>query len=144
MQPISRNGGCYIKSGSGNSVYVSKHLSRLLGLSGDDSDVVIPQDTTYVSKKRVNINLDLEWVNISCNLVNGSFNLNTKGMKSNIITSLPITTTQSLFGSVSEYVDIESKVLVSKGSFNQLKFSVTDQGYNPMKIGKILLELYIL
>ena len=144
LQPISRNGGCYIKPGSGNSVYISTYLSRLLGLTMDDSDVVVSPDTTYVSQRRVNINLGLEYINISCNLVNESSNVHTEGTRSDVVTSLAVTTTQSLFGSVTEYFDIESKVPVNKGSFNQLKFYVTDQDGKPVEIGKILLELYIM
>ncbi|CAB3986979.1 Hypothetical predicted protein [Paramuricea clavata] len=143
LQPTSTNGGCYIKPGSGNSVCVSTYLSRLLGLTMKDSEVVIDPDTTYASKKRMNINLGLEYINISCNLVNESFNVHTEGTRSDVVTSLAVTTTQSLFGSVTEYFDIESKVPVNKGSFNQLKFYVTDQDGKPVEIGKILLELYI-
>ena len=143
LQPTSTNGGCYIKPGSGNFVCISTYLSRLLGLTIDDSEVVIDPDTTYTSKKRVNINLGLEYINISCNLVNESFNVHTEGTRSDVVTSLAVTTTQSLLGSVTEYFDIESKVPVNKGSFNQLKFYVTDQDGKPVEIGKILLELYI-
>jgi hypothetical protein len=143
LQPTSTNGGCYIKPGSGNSVFISTYLSRLLGLTMDDSEVVINPDTTYTSKERVNINLGLEYINISCNLVNDSFNVHTEGTRSDVVTSLAVTTTQSLLGSVTEYFDIESKVPVNKGSFNQLKFYVTDQDGKPVEIDKILLELYI-
>jgi hypothetical protein len=109
----------------------------------DDSDVVVRPDTTYVSQRRLNINLGLEYINISCNLINESSNVHTEGVSSDVVTSLAVTTTQSLFGSVTEYSDIESKVSVNKGSFNQLKFHVTDQDGKPVEIGKILLELYI-
>jgi hypothetical protein len=119
LQPTSTNGGCYIKSGSGNSVYISTYLSRLLGLTIEGSEVVIDPDTTYTSKKRVNINLGLEYINISCNFVNESFNVHTEGTRR------------------------DGKVPVNKGSFNQLKFYVTDQDGKPVEIGKILLELYI-
>ena len=42
-------------------------------------------------------------------------------------------TTQSLYGSVTEYNDIESKVDIIKGTFHQIIFNVTNQENKPFK-----------
>ena len=71
-------------------------------------------------------------------------NINESVKRDNTLISLPITTKLSLFGSVMDYNDIESKVLVTKGVVNQLKFDVTDQDGNSVNVGKVLLECYLL
>ena len=86
----------------------------------------------------------LKYISISCNIVDSSQNLDTQGGKSNILTSLAIPTSQSLFGSTQHFSDIESKVMVDKGIINQITFKVTDQDGNPVNVGEILLECYIM
>ena len=58
-----------------------------------------------------------------------------------MISTLPVTTDRSLKGSVL-YKDIESKVPISKGTFNAIRFNV--RANNDSKfVGSVLLDLYI-
>ena len=75
-----------------------------------------------------------------CSLVNMSENINSNGKKSNVIMTLPITSTQTLKGSVQQYVDIESKVQIDRGVINKIGFNVT----GTKNVGKVLLDLYIM
>ena len=52
--------------------------------------------------------------------------------------TLPITTTQTLKGSVQHYFDIESRVPIFNGVVNRIEFNVTKN------VGNVLLELYIM
>ena len=99
--------------------------------------------STSTSSRRVDINKDLKYIKIHCNLVDRSNNINESGHKDDTIISLPIVSTQSLFGTVSQYTDIESKVRIDKGVINNIRFHITDQSHTPISIGKVLLELYI-
>ena len=75
---------------------------------------------------------------MSCSLVNMSENINSNGKKSDVIMTLPITSTQALKGSVQHYVDIEFKVKIDRGGINKINFNVTKN------VGKVLLDLYIM
>ena len=67
-----------------------------------------------------------------------SENINSDGKKSDVIITLPITSTQSLKGSVQHYMDIESRVQIDKGVINKINFKVSKN------VGKVLLDLYIM
>ena len=86
----------------------------------------------------MNINNGLEYIEISCSLVNMSENINSDGKKSDLILTLPITSTQTLKGSVQHYFDIESRVPIDKRVINKIDFKVTKN------VGKVLLDLYIM
>ena len=59
-----------------------------------------------------------------------------------MITSLPITTNQTLKGSVTHFDNINSRVSINKGQYNTLNFTVLANN-DVNLIGSILLELYI-
>ena len=101
-------------------------------------------NTTTISDSRVNLNLGLEYIKIRCDVVDSSRNLDEDGDKDNTIVSLPITTTQTLYGSVQPFYDIESKIPINRGVINRLRFSVTDQNGDLVDVGKILLECYLM
>ena len=65
-------------------------------------------------------------------------NINSNGKKSDVILTLPITSTQLLKGSVQLYFDVESRVLIDKGVINKTDFKVTKN------VGKVLLDLCIM
>ena len=67
-----------------------------------------------------------------------SDNINTNSKRSDIMSILPITTTQTLKGSVQHYFDIESRVPIFNGVVNRIEFNVTKN------VGNVLLELYIM
>ena len=50
--------------------------------------------------------------------------------------TLPVTSMQTLKGSVQHYFDIESRVPIDKGIINKIDFKVTKN------VGKVLLDLY--
>ena len=111
-----------------------KNLGPILGFNKDQ---VINANTKTTSGK-VDINNGLEYIEMSCSLVNMSENINSNGKKSDVILTLPITSTQTLNGSVQHYVDIESKVHIDKGVINKINFNVSEN------VGKVLLDLYIM
>jgi hypothetical protein len=49
-------------------------------------------------------------MNVHCNMANTEFCIDTNGKKCDVVASLPTTTTQVLFGSVSRYNDQILKV----------------------------------
>ena len=70
-------------------------------------------------------------------------NINTNGKRSDVIALLPITTTQSLKGSVQHFFDIESRVPIDRGVINKINFNIKDQDGNTIRISKVRLDLYI-
>ena len=105
---------------------------------GFNKNQVINTNTKTRSKKEVNINNGLEYIEISCSLVKMQENINSNGKKSDVIIALPITSTQTLKGSARHYFDIVSRVLIDKGVINKIDFKVTKN------VGKVLLDLYIM
>ena len=132
LEANKHNGKCSITS---DNVINFKNLGPLLGFNKDQ---VISTNTKTTSKKEVNINNGLEYIEISCSLVNMSENINSDGKKSDLILTLPITSTQTLKGSVQHYFDIESRVPIDKRVINKIDFKVTKN------VGKVLLDLYIM
>lgn len=123
-----------------NSVVVDSNIQRMLGFS----NTLTSFSPGYTqSETQVDMNNGLSYVRINCDIVNNLFNVDNKGKKSNTITSLPITTEQSLLGSVTSYNDIESKVVLINKQVSKIEFDVTDQDGKPINVGKILLELYL-
>ena len=79
---------------------------------------------------------------ISCDIVDRSKNVNTHGSRSDVISSLAMPSGASLKGSVTQYNDIESRLAISKAVYNEITFKV--RGNNGLtEIGSVLLELYI-
>ena len=112
-----------------------KNLGPILGF---DKNQIINANTKTTSGKEVDINNGLEYIELSCSLVNKSENVNSDGKKSDVIITLPVTSTQTLKGSVQHYFDIESRMPIDKGVINKIDFKVTKN------VGKVLLDLYIM
>ena len=112
-----------------------KNFGPILGFNKDQ---VIRANTKTKSGGPVNIKNGLEYIEVPCNLVRMSDNINTNGKRSDIMSTLPITTTQTLKGSVQHYFDIESRVPIFNGVVNRIEFNVTKN------VGNVLLELYIM
>ena len=108
-----------------------------------DKDQTIWANTKTKSGKTVNINNGLKYIDVKCSLVDRQNNIDTDGKRSDVILSLPITSTNILKGSVQHYFDIESKIPINKGVYNLLSFSVLGNN-NKTQFGSILLELYIM
>ena len=118
-----------------DSIMSLKNLGPLLGFSKDQT---INANTKTTGGKQVDINNGLEYIEITCSLVKMPENINTDGKKSAVILTLPITSTQSLNGSVQHYFNIESRVPIDKDVINKIDFNVTKN------VGKVLLDLYIM
>ena len=137
LEAIKTNGKCrIIISNTPTDLTLSSKLAALLGFTTR----VFTDNDNVTSEGKVSIN-QLQYLKVSCNIVDTSCNTNEEG---STIISLPVMTTQPLFGSVSDYVDIESKVRIDKCVINQLMFRVTDQNGIEIDAGKILLECYLL
>ena len=92
----------------------------------------------------VDINQGFRHVNVSCNVVDKSKNIDQNGKYSDIIASIPIPTDKSLKGTLSHHNNINSKVSINRGTYNFLEFKVSSNVVNDTRtIGNVLLELYI-
>ena len=142
LEATKYDGKCWIKTDASTTIHITSKLASLLGFN-DDNRIFNP-NTTTTSDNKVDVNNGLRYIKIHCNVVDDTSNLNEAGKKDDTIISLPISTTQPLFGSITKHSDIESKVPIDKGVINQLHFTVTDQNGNPVDVGGILLECYIM
>ena len=115
-----------------------KSLGVLLGLN-DFSNM--DAGSNMMSHGKVNINRGLKSLDVKCNIVDKSENIDSSGGYSDVIASLTIPTDRTLKGSLSYYNDTNSKVKLNRGTYNLLKFDVLS---NISKYaGDVLLEMYI-
>ena len=140
IEATTHNGGCEIVVGD-KKLYIHVDLAKLIGF---DIGFGLGPNATTNSDREVDGNNGLRYIKIRCDIVDNASNINEAGKKDDSIVSLPIPSDQPLFGSISEYRDIESKSKIDRGIINQLLFAVTDQDSKPVDIGKVLLELYIM
>ena len=137
LEKVDYSGKCKIKSDK------ELNLETFGVILGFPSNKVISPNTLTESNNEVNINNNLEYVNISCNMIDKSKNF-VNGKRSDILIQIPITTQQTLKGSVSRiYPSSEDTkgVKLSNGIYNELKFKV--EGNNSSSIRNVLLEIVI-
>ena len=138
LEQVDYSGKCKIKSDK------ELNLQTFATILGFPDNKVISPNTLTESDSVVNINNNLEYVNISCNMIDKSKNF-VNGKKSDILVQIPITTQQTLKGSVSRiYPPEETKgrgMSLSNGIYNEIKFKV--EGNNSSSIGNVLLEMVI-
>ena len=96
---------------------------------------------TMTSPNTVDINRGLRSLDIKCNIVDKSNNIDNKGEYSDVIASIPIPADKTLKGTLSHYSDINSRVKINRGTYNFLEFKVSSN--IDRYVGDILLELYI-
>ena len=89
----------------------------------------------------VDVNRGLRSLDVKCNIVDKSKNINDKGLYSDVIASLPIPTDRTLKGTLTHYSDINSKVSINRGTYNFLEFETSSNVER--YAGDVLLELYI-
>ena len=128
-------GKCVI---SVNGLTYFKKFGDLLGLKDYTN---LEADTTTTSPGMVDINRGLRSLDISCNIVDKSKNIDYNGGYSDVMASIPIPTDKTLKGSLSHYSDINSKVSINRGTYNFLEFKVSSN--IERYVGDVLLELYI-
>ena len=136
LEQVEYSGKCTIKSDK------ELNLKTLGPIIGFTENKVISPNTLTESDNEVNINNNLEYINISCNIIDKSKNF-VNGKRSDILIQVPITTQQTLKGSVSRIFTPPdaSGVKLSNGIYNEIKFKV--KGNNGNSIGNVLLEIII-
>ena len=135
LEEIPFTGKCKLKTDKKMNL---KTLSPILGFSNNKE---ISANTLTESDSVVNINNNLEYVNIYCNLINKSRNF-LNGKRSDVLCQIPIPSNQTLKESVSYFSSEEKEgIMLSNGIFNKLEFKV--EGNNFSSIGNVLLEILI-
>ena len=136
LEAIKETGKCKIRSDKKVNL---KSLSPILGFS---SNKEIAANTWVTSENVVNINNNLEYVEISCNLIDKNKNF-TDGKTSGILIQIQIPSDKSLKGDVSHLSNSDSKegISLSNGIYNELEFKV--EGNNSSFMGNVLLEITI-
>ena len=117
-------------------------LKRFGELLGFHNSTIINSRASKTSKT-IEINSYLRYIQINCDAVDRTCNIDNNGKRSATLLTLPITTKESLKGSVSHYVDIESKIPIDKVVYNKLNFNVLGNN-NKTQIGSILFKLSIM
>ena len=123
---------------SANDVTYFKTLGVLLGLNDYAN---MSAGSTMTSHSKVDINRGFKSLDIKCNIVDKSKNIDNSGEYSDVIASLPIPTDRTLKGSLSHYNDINSKVKLNRGTYNFLEFNAFSNVGR--YAGDVLLEMYI-
>ena len=135
LEKVDYSGKCKIQSDK------ELNLQTFAPILGFPVNKVISPNTWVESDNEVNINNNLDYVSISCNMIDKSQNF-VNGKRSDILIQIPITTHQNLKGSVSRIYPPEGKgIKLSNGIYNEIKFKV--EGNNSAYIGKVLLEMTI-
>ena len=115
-------------------------LGELLGFR---KDAEVFGDASNTSYGMVDINRGLRSVRVSCNAVDMTKNIDQNGKYSDVLASISIPPDRSLKGTTSYYNNINSKVDIKKGSYNCLRFNVSTNMGDNIRIGTVLLEIYI-
>ena len=140
LEEIPYTGKCKLKSDKKINL---KTLSPILGFS---SNKEIAANTLTESENVVNVNNNLEYVNIHCNIINKSRNF-VNGKRSDIILQIPIPSNQTLKGSITNFFPSSEEgkegIMLSNGIYNELEFKVEGNN-NSSSIGNVLLEFSII
>ena len=92
------------------------HLKTIGEMLGFKKSTNLTDGTTTPSPNMVDINRGFRSVNVSCNIVDKTENIDQNGNYSDVIASIPIPTDKSLKGTLSHHDNINSKVMINKGS----------------------------
>ena len=128
---------------SKHKVTIKRKLLEMLGLRRFGDQLVLVKGASTGGESRVDFNDGLRFINIHCNLASKSYNVNHWGKPSDVITSVTVPTDRSLFGSVADYIDVESRTSIVKGTCSELIFHVTDQDGKSIDIGEVLNDMYL-
>ena len=116
-----------------------KKFGELLGFPENE---IVNSGTWKTSPGVVDVNKGLRYVNINCNIVNTSGNIDTDGHRSYALASLPIPSDQLLNSTVTKFKGINSSVRITNGQFNRVLFDVNTNISDKVDMS-LLLELYI-
>lgn len=129
-------GKCDVMPGGGP--LKMKKMGELLGF---DEGVEISKDEVAPSDKVVNINSDLRYIQIFCDIVDRYKNVDESGRNSRLLATVAIPD-ERLKGTATTYTELNSRVMLSNGDYREIEFSV--RGNNGVDdIGDVLVELYI-
>ena len=137
LTKTSENGKCVIESDK------DINLKNLGLLPGFTKNKVTQKITKVESDSMVDINRGLHYISICCDAVDKSKNFDNEGKRSCMIATLPLTTDQTLKGSVTHFSNVDSRASINKGQYNSLNFTVIVNN-DVTQIGSILLRLYII
>jgi hypothetical protein len=126
-----------------HKVTIKRKLLEMLGLRRFGDQLVLPKGASAGGESRVDFNDGLRFINIHCNLASKIYNINHWGKPSDVITSVTVPTDRSLLGSVADYIDVESRNSIVKGTCSELILHVTDQDGKSIDIGEVLIEMYL-
>ena len=139
LKPIQHNAKCRVRSEAGDLKLGG--LSKILGFD----EKTITNKTWVTSDNVVDVNFNMRYITIACDLVNTSENSNTKGQRSKTLAVIPVTTEQSLFSSVTSLRGLDSDVIINNGRFNRILFNIGSnigEYFKPSDV-ELLLELYV-
>ena len=125
------NSTCSIKS-----TKKSLKMGGLGELLGFDKDKVFTKGDWHHSGK-VKVNHGLKYININVDAAVEDSVYDERGKRGNTITSLYIDTTQSLYGTKTDYKDIKENVPISS-DFSSLRFSITTNIDWPVDVDALL------
>ena len=114
------NGACRIHGGK-----YTVNLGDMGPLLGFQQSEVIQRGSVKDSGK-VNVNRRPEYVTLSCNIVNSEKVVDRFGEPSEIVTILPVDTSQRLNGTSTEFEYVTFTTRVNNGSFKQITFTIRD------------------
>ena len=116
-----------------------KNLGPMLGFS---ENATVRSNTCTTSPSNVDVNLGQRYVTVECSSTDTDRNFYRYGKKSKVITTLLVTTEQSLNSSVTHYRDLTSEVAVMNGDHNVFEFKVGTNLEKEVDL-KVMLELYL-
>ena len=99
-----------------------KELGPLLGFKQNE----VPTRGLVKDSGKVNINRHLEYITISCSIVDSEKVVDRFGEPSEIVAVLPVDTSQRLNGTFTKFEDVTFSTPVNNGSFKQINFSIRD------------------
>ena len=137
LEANEHNNTCKIYSETQNL-----NLKKFGELLGFPENEIVNGGTWKTSPSVVEVNKGLRYVNVNCNIVNTSGNIDTDGHRSYALSTLPIPSDQILISTVTKFKGINSNVRITNGQFNRILFDVDTNIEDKVDMG-LLLELYI-
>ena len=119
------------------------NLGNFGKLLGFNEGTTIAKNTPTISPKTMQANHELTHLNVSCNIVDTSKNIDQKGNYSNVVAFIPLISDRSLKGNLKFFNNVDSKVSINCGTYASLRFGITNNTVNTRDVGEFLLEFYI-
>ena len=137
LEAMRHCNGCRIQP-NGSDLNLNK-FGLLLGFP---MNTIISDGVWMTSPNDVDVNQGLRYIIINCDIIDTYANYDTGGKRSYSLATFPVTTKQSLNGSVSYFRGVNSDVMINNGCFNRLDFDIKSNIEKKVDVNA-LLELYI-